>query len=109
MNDWAFLSMAKISARPRSAAAVAATVSKLETAQALQRALPEVDSARLRGVIALIAAVLVNVGFLGAIERNALNARTPAGEVIVAEITVSEEVAAGAPARPAERLAHGSF
>lgn len=60
-------------------------LSKADTAAALDyRALA--DRAGFRGAVALAAAVLVNGAFLSAIEQTALEARTPAGEVIVAEL-----------------------
>jgi hypothetical protein len=88
MDDWSFISLAKA----KSDLGLFATrepLGKAETAFALdyQSAL---DKQSVRGILAFATASLVNAAFFGAIESSALDARTPNGEVIVAEVVLEE-------------------
>ena len=94
MDEWLFISLAKVKAdapgfqppephaaeRPREEAG-----RKANTALALDYELLE-EKPRFRGAVALAAAALLTGAFLGAIEGTTLSARTPAGEVIVADL-----------------------
>lgn len=88
MDDWSFISLAKAKS-DLGLFASRAPLAKAETALALdfQSAL---DKHSVRGILAFATASLVNAAFFSAIESSALDARTPDGEVIVAEIVLED-------------------
>jgi hypothetical protein len=88
MDDWSFISLAKAKS-DLGLFATRAPIAKADTALALdyQSAL---DKSPVRGILAFATASLVNAAFFGAIESSALDARTPNGEVIVAEVVLEE-------------------
>jgi hypothetical protein len=97
MDEWAFITLAKTKsdllarkdaaqeAQPTHVAQHSSALLKIDTALALDYEEAE-RNPTFRGAVALAVAVLVNVAFLAGIERTALDARTPAGEVIVADV-----------------------
>ena len=90
MDDWSFISLAKAKS-DLGLFGKGAPLVKADTALALdyQSAL---DKQSVRGILAFATASLVNAAFFGAIESSALDARTPDGEVIVAEVVLDESV-----------------
>lgn len=98
MDDWAFITMAKTKAdapyfKHKAARENALNkahedaLDKAQTALALDYAVA-LENSKVRGVLALTVAVVLNAAFFGAVQERATDARTPAGEVIVAEIEV---------------------
>lgn len=97
MDEWAFLTMAKTKSELRSRSGVVpaadsqdaeqsnVVLSKVEAALAMGYEVAE-QHAGFRGAVSLTVAAIINVAFFGGIELTALNARTPAGEVVVAEL-----------------------
>ena len=90
MDDWSFISLAKAKS-DLGLFATTAPLTKSDTALALdyQSAL---EKQSVRGILAFATASLVNAAFFGAIESSALDARTPDGEVIVAEVVLEQPV-----------------
>lgn len=88
MDDWSFISLAKAKSDLGLFARNAPLV-KEQTALAMdyQSAL---DKQSVRGILAFATASLVNAAFFSAIESSALDARTPGGEVIVAEVVLEQ-------------------
>ena len=93
MDEVSFITQAKL--RTDSGLGLRPALTKAETARALdyEHAL-ENDS--FRGFLALATASLVNAAFFGALESSRLDAHTPDGEVIVAEIELIEQPATSA-------------
>ena len=105
MDEWAFITMAKtksdLSARHRKARLEADLLSsgrehqkagvltKIDAALALDYEAAEQHSG-FRGVVAFVAAAVVNAAFFGGIELTALDARTPSGEVLVADFEAGQ-------------------
>jgi hypothetical protein len=96
MDDWAFISMAKTKAdAPNFKRKVVredalnkaqeGALDKAQTALALDYGVA-LENSKVRGALALAAAVVLNAAFFGAVQERATDARTPSGEVIVAEI-----------------------
>jgi len=100
MNEWVFIDLAKVRAEARKLW-VTGPVTKADAALALDYEVLE-GQPRFRGAVALVGAALVTGAFLGAIEGSALNARTPTGEVIVAELDQAQLQAAYARANVAQ-------
>ncbi len=100
MDEWLFISLAKTKAdapgygRKRKEAAhdQQSALTRAEVAAALDLAVVE-EKPAFRGAAAFVGAVLVNAAFITAIDDSALEARTPKGEVIVAQL---DPVAIGA-------------
>ena len=86
MDDWSFISLAKTKS-DLGLFAIGAPLTKAETASALDYE-SALDKQSVRGILAFATASLVNAAFFGAIESSALDARTPNGEVIVAEVVL---------------------
>lgn len=88
MDDWSFISLAKAKSDLGLFARKEPLV-KEQTALAMdyQSAL---DKQSVRGILAFATASLVNAAFFSAIESSALDARTPGGEVIVAEVVLEQ-------------------
>lgn len=91
MDEWLFISLAKTKADApgfggrKDADQQRTALTKAEVAGALDLAVVE-DKPAFRGAAAIVGAVLVNAVFLTAIGDSALEARTPKGEVIVAQL-----------------------
>lgn len=95
MDEWAFITLAKTKSdllarkdAPLKTQAVpeqSSTLLKIDTALALDYEEAE-RNPKFRGAVALSIAALVNAAFFGGIELTAVNARTPSGEVVVAEV-----------------------
>ena len=88
MDDWSFISLAKAKS-DLNLFATRAPLAKADTALALDYR-SALDKEPVRGILAFATAALVNAAFLGAIESSALEAHTPRGEVIVAEVVLEE-------------------
>jgi hypothetical protein len=97
MDEWLFISLAKAKAdAPRAvkkadSAPAKVALTKADTAQALDVS-AAFERPVVRGVAALLGAALINTVLLGAIEGTAVDARTPKGEVVVAQLDTSEEL-----------------
>jgi hypothetical protein len=97
MDEWAFITLAKtksdlltrkdapLKEQPTKVLQHSSALSKIDAALALDYEEAE-RNPTFRGAVALAVAALVNVAFFGGIELTALNARTPSGEVVVAEV-----------------------
>jgi hypothetical protein len=91
MDEWLFISLAKTKAdapsvnRKVDAEPQNQVLTKAQTVEALDLAVVE-EKAAFRGAAAFVGAVLVNAVLLTAIDDGALDARTPKGEVIVAQL-----------------------
>lgn len=97
MDEWAFITLAKtksdlltrkdapLKEQPTKVPQHSSALLKIDTALALDYEEAE-QNPTFRGAVALAIAALVNVAFFGGIELTALNARTPSGEVVVAEV-----------------------
>jgi hypothetical protein len=88
MDDWSFISLAKAKS-DLGLFGTGAPLAKAETALALDYH-AALEKQSVRGILAFATASLVNAAFFGAIESSALDARTPNGEVIVAEVVLDE-------------------
>ncbi len=88
MDEIGFITQAKV--RADKAPGLQPVLTKAQTARALdyEHAL-ENDS--FRGILAFATASLVNAAFFGALESSRLDAHTPDGEVIVAEVELIEQ------------------
>lgn len=91
MDEWLFISLAKTKAETRPAdrsgegEVKLRALTKADTAAALDLAVVA-EKPGFRGAAAMVGAVLVNAALLSAIDSSALDARTPKGEVIVAQL-----------------------
>lgn len=106
MDEWLFISLAKAKAEARPVSgdrldeAKLRTLTKADTAAALDLDVVA-EKPGFRGAAAFVGAVLVNAAILSAIDGSALAARTPRGEVIVAQLEPVD-------ARPIGTGAYGS-
>ena len=104
MDEWAFITLAKtksdlfarkdapLKEQSSEVPEQSSALLKIDAALALDYEEAE-QNPTFRGAVALAIAALVNVAFFGGIELTALNARTPSGEVVVAEVErVSHDV-----------------
>lgn len=97
MNEWLFISLAKTKAdapgfAPRlDAQPQELALTKLATAEALDLSVAA-EKPAFRGAAAFIGAALVNAVLLTAIDGEALDARTPRGEVVVAQLDSLEDL-----------------
>jgi hypothetical protein len=90
MDEWLFISMAKTKAdapKVTKKPAPPASLGKSETAGALDYG-AALESSKVRGAVALGAALVLNAAFFAAVQDRAASARTPDGEVIVAEVEI---------------------
>lgn len=91
MDEWLFISLAKTKAdapgfNPKlDAERQREVLTKAATAEALDLAVVE-EKPAFRGTAAFLGAVLVNAALLSVIGDSALDARTPKGEVVVAQL-----------------------
>lgn len=97
MDEWAFLTLAKTKSDLLSRSHVAPlnsqeaerqqnrALSKADTARALDYEVAE-QHAGFRGIVSFAIAALINAAFFGAVELTALDARTPGGDVVVADV-----------------------
>lgn len=102
MDEWLFISLAKTKAdapgfvrrldgelQKLSSASAPAALTKADTAAALDLSLAA-EAPAVRGVTAFLGAALVNAVLLSAIDGEALNAQTPKGEVVVAQLDAQD-------------------
>ncbi len=100
MDEWLFISLAKTKAdapgfnRKLDTGHQREVHTKAVTAEALDLAVVE-EKPAFRGAAAFLGAVLVNAALLSVIDDSALDARTPKGEVTVAQLEALDAPLAG--------------